>query len=211
MNMKIFTSIGLLALASAPAHTQSSPMEKPMPCEMMHDGKKMQGMMVKDADGKMHCKMMDQSKMDHSKMDQSKMDHSKMAMHHEMAVNGATQALESYRAALVDLDAQAMTALFSEDSHVFENGKYEGSFADYLAHHIGPELDAIESFTFTDPTLDVDVMGHVALGRETYRYDIVLKDGRTFARQGVATSVLHHDSEGWKIVSYHSSSRTPRD
>ena len=42
-------------------------------CEMMKDGVKMPGMMVKDADGKMSCKMMDHSKMDHSKMDHSMM------------------------------------------------------------------------------------------------------------------------------------------
>lgn len=42
-------------------------------CEMMKDGKKMPGMMMKDADGKMSCQMMDHSKMDHSKMDHSKM------------------------------------------------------------------------------------------------------------------------------------------
>ena len=47
-------------------------------CEMMKDGKKMSGMMMKDTEGKMSCQMMDHSKMDHSKMDHSKMDHSKM-------------------------------------------------------------------------------------------------------------------------------------
>jgi len=35
----------------------------------MHGGQKMQGMMMKDKDGKMTCQMMDHSKMDHSKMD----------------------------------------------------------------------------------------------------------------------------------------------
>lgn len=151
--------------------------------------------------------------MGHGTGDDQTMTHGNMAMHQDDAAlkTGAENTLKAYRSALVSLDAEAMTALFAEDSHVFENGKYEGSFADYLAHHIGPELDAIESFTFTDPTLAIDVMGHVARGRETYRYTIVLKDGRTIERQGVATSVLHHDADGWKIVSYHSSSRTPRD
>lgn len=131
--------------------------------------------------------------------------------HHAMMKKGATKALEDFRAALVGLDAEAMTALFAEESRVFENGKDEGTFANYLDHHIGPELDAIETFTFTDPTMEVDVMGHMALGRETYRYDIVLKDGRTVARDGVATSVLKHGKGGWKIIRYHSSSRPVRD
>lgn len=42
-------------------------------CDMMKDGKKMPGMMMKDADGKMSCQMMEHLKMDHSKMDHSKM------------------------------------------------------------------------------------------------------------------------------------------
>ena len=46
-------------------------------CEMMKDGKKMQGMMKKGADGKMTCQMMDHSKMEHGKMDHSKMNHGK--------------------------------------------------------------------------------------------------------------------------------------
>ena len=92
----------------------------------------------------------------------------------------------------------------------FENGKAEGSFANYMEHHLGPELDAITSFTFTDPTLSVTRNGHMAYGYETYGYRIELEDGRVIERDGVATSVLSHDESGWKIVQYHSSSRAPR-
>ena len=79
-----------------------------------------------------------------------------------------------------------------------------------LVHHLGPELDAITSFTFTDPTLTVTRKGHMAYGYETYGYRIELEDGRVIERDGVATSVLSHDESGWKIVQYHSSSRAPR-
>jgi len=118
--------------------------------------------------------------------------------------------LEAYRRALTALDAEAASALFAADSHVFENGKYEGSFADYLKHHIGPELHEFQSFSFSRPTLDVEVDGNIAYGRETYAYTIVLKDGRTVERDGVATSVLRRGADGWKIVSYHGSSRAPK-
>jgi len=80
----------------------------------------------------------------------------------------------------------------------------------YMEHHLGPELDAITSFTFTDPTLTVTRKGHMAYGYETYGYRIELEDGRVIERDGVATSVLSHDESGWKIVQYHSSSRAPR-
>lgn len=118
--------------------------------------------------------------------------------------------LEAYRQALTALDAKAASALFAKDSHVFENGKYEGSFADYLEHHIGPELHEFRSFSFARPTLVVEVDGNIAYGRETYAYTIVLKDGRTVERDGVATSVLRRGADGWKIVSFHSSSRAPK-
>ncbi|MDT0576449.1 nuclear transport factor 2 family protein [Croceicoccus sp. F390] len=150
--------------------------------------------------------------MDHSKHGEHsqsmQMDHSAQGMNHDIA--GAEAALIAYRNALTARDADAMTALFAEESFVYENGKDEGSFTNYMAHHLGPELDAITSFTFGEPTVAVTRMGHMAYGRETYTYRIELTDGRVIDREGVATTVLKHDANGWKIVQYHSSSRAPR-
>lgn len=146
------------------------------------------------------------------------MDHSSHAGHQmqDIAasaddVAGAENAIKAYRTALEARDAQAMGALFAEESAIFENGKAEGSFANYMEHHLGPELDAIVSFTFSDPTLTVTRMGHMAYAYETYGYRIELADGRVVERDGVATSVLAHDADGWKIVQYHSSARAPRN
>ncbi len=120
-------------------------------------------------------------------------------------------ALTTYRDALIALDLEAAGAVFAEDSLVFENGKAEGSWADYAEHHLGPELGHFHSFTF--PTYEVEISHeghHHAFGVERYTYLIELHDGRVIEREGVATSVLRHGSAGWKIVSYHSSSRAPR-
>ncbi|WP_370034191.1 YybH family protein [Qipengyuania mesophila] len=122
----------------------------------------------------------------------------------------AEATLVAYRDALVARDEAAMRALFADDSMVFENGKVEGSFAQYMEHHLGPELGGIAEFTFTNPTVNVRIVGHAAFGHETYRYRIALKDGRVIEREGVATSVLTHEDGAWKIVQYHSSSRAPR-
>lgn len=145
--------------------------------------------------------------MDHSAQDMNHADHM-AAMNNDVA--GAEAALTAYRTALTARDADAMTALFAEQSFVYENGKDEGSFTNYMEHHLRPELDAITSFTFGEPTIAVTRMGHLAFGRETYSYRIELADGRVIDREGVATSVLMHDADGWKIVQYHSSSRSPR-
>ena len=71
----ILTVTGALAFSASPVLAQEAPSEKPKMCEMMHDGKKMQGMMMKDKDGKMSCQMMDHSKMDHSKMEHGQSGH----------------------------------------------------------------------------------------------------------------------------------------
>jgi uncharacterized protein involved in copper resistance len=84
----ILTAASVFALTANPALAQEAPAEEPKMCEMMHDGKKMQGMMKKGEDGKMSCQMMDHSKMDHSKMDHSKMGHDKSAQ-------GETKAAEA--------------------------------------------------------------------------------------------------------------------
>ena len=135
---------------------------------------------------------------------------------HDMAMASAdvgAQAeavLAAYRTAIENRDAAAMTALFAADSLVFENGKAEGSFANYMEHHLGPELAGIQSFTFSDPTIAVTVHGDMALAHESYGYRIALADGRVVERTGVATSVLERRDGRWLIVRYHSSSRTPR-
>lgn len=145
--------------------------------------------------------------MDHPGQDMNHADHM-AAMNQD--ISGAQAALIAYRRALTERDADAMTALFADESRVFENGKAEGSFTHYMEHHLGPELGEITSFTFREPTVEIIRMGHMAYGRETYTYRIELADGRVIEREGVATSVLVHDAEGWKIVQYHSSSRSPR-
>jgi len=118
--------------------------------------------------------------------------------------------LTAYRTAIQKLDSTEMSALFFEESQVFENGKSEGSFAHYFEQHLGPELGHIKSFTFTDPKITVTEYGNMAIADESYGYVIVLKDGRTIERTGVATSVLKRDGANWKILQYHSSSRAPK-
>lgn len=122
----------------------------------------------------------------------------------------AESVLVAYRDALVARDEAAMRMLFRADSLVFERGKAEGTFTQYMEHHLGPELGEITEFTFTNPTVNFRMVSHVAFGHETYRYRIGLKDGRVIERDGVATSVLTHEDSTWKIVQYHSSSRAPR-
>lgn len=137
------------------------------------------------------------------------------AVAHENGVSASSimstpeNTLDAYRSAIESLDDTNMAQLFTDDALVFENGKAEGNFGNYLAHHLGPELGEFESFTFSNMATEVSVLGETAIASETYTYTIVLKDGRTVERQGVATAVLVKRDGSWQIAQHHSSSRTP--
>ena len=118
--------------------------------------------------------------------------------------------LETYKSALERLDLTGVDKVFASDSQIVESGKVEGTYANYLAHHIGPELAEFRSFRFSDYAVDVRLEGPLALATETYRYTIVLKaKPEPIERRGVATSVLKKIDGQWRILSTHTSSRKP--
>lgn len=118
--------------------------------------------------------------------------------------------LENYKAAIEQLDASGTEKLFAADSQIFETGGVEGTYQNYLAHHLGPELDHFRSFKFSDYKVDVRFEGPVALATETYRYRIETESGEVAERLGVATSVLKKVDGDWKILSMHNSARRPK-
>lgn len=142
------------------------------------------------------------------------MDH---ANHKNMTASEETAAvkkvLKAYKNALEALDVSDTQKLFTKDADIFENGKYEGSFQDYLDHHIGPELGHFKEFSFHDYKVDVQIDGSIAVAFETYNYKIVTEgeESRTIERQAVATSVLKKTDDGWKIMQNHGSSRAVRN
>jgi len=118
--------------------------------------------------------------------------------------------LEAYKKALERLDVKGTEKLFTEKSLVIEAGSVEGTYQEYIAHHIGPELDDFKSFQFENYKVDVTVTGNYAFAMETYHYTIVLKkDDQEIKRKGVATSFLVKENGTWKIVNMHNSSRKP--
>lgn len=116
--------------------------------------------------------------------------------------------LSAYKSALERLDLTGVDKLFAPENVVVESGKVEGSYADYLAHHIGPELAEFTSFRFSDYRVDVRVEGLIAIATETYTYRIELKaGGEPIERRGTATTVLKRIDGHWRILTTHSSSR----
>ncbi|RIX27439.1 YybH family protein [Sphingomonas edaphi] len=131
-------------------------------------------------------------------------------------INGATEepavkeVLARYKTAIEKLDVAGTESLFASDSAIFETGGVEGTYAQYLAHHLGPELKAFRSFAFSDYKVIVRFEGSVALATETYNYRIETRSGETADRHGVATSVLKKIDGQWKILSMHNSARKPK-
>lgn len=121
-----------------------------------------------------------------------------------------TRMLADYRGAIERLDARGTERLFADDSAVFENGGVEGNYANYLAHHLGPELGHFRSFRFSDHRLDLWCDGNVSVATETYNYRIERTEGEPIERRGVTTSVLRRTGREWRVVNMHGSSRAPR-
>lgn len=118
--------------------------------------------------------------------------------------------LDGYKKALERLDVKGTEKLFEENSVIIESGSVEGTYSQYLDHHIGPELGDFKSFQFENYKVNVTVTGDYAFAMETYNYVIVLKkDNSEIKRKGVATSFLKKESGTWKIVNMHNSSRKP--
>lgn len=116
--------------------------------------------------------------------------------------------LKEYKTALEQRNAAPAAKLFTPDSQVFESGGVEGTFADYLAHHIGPELGELKEFSFRDYKVEVRLEPPLAVATETYLYRIVFKEDRpVIEKRGVATSVLKKINGEWKIIHTHNSSR----
>lgn len=120
--------------------------------------------------------------------------------------------MKSYKDAIQNLTTEGTFQLFTQDVTVFEQGKVEGTYKDYIDGHLGPELGHFKSFTFSDYQIDVNVSLPYAYSTENYLYTIVLKADeakgtkeRTIESKGVATSILKKIDGDWKIIHSHTS------
>lgn len=118
--------------------------------------------------------------------------------------------LKEYKQTIERLDASGTERLFLPDAQIFEQGGREGSYQNYLAHHLAPELREFASFRFDNYEVSVRVESAIAVASESYTYRITLKKGgELIERKGVATSVLKRTVDGWRFLQTHSSSRKP--
>lgn len=121
-----------------------------------------------------------------------------------------SKVLATYKLCMEKQDKETIKTLFSEDAIVYENGDPGDKAEDFMKEHMFPEFDMFQTFTYDNYNSKIIVSGSYAYTTETYNYTIVLKrDGKPIipSSMGVATAVLKKTTNGWKIVSYHSSYR----
>lgn len=123
-----------------------------------------------------------------------------------------TAVMKSYKDAIQNLTTEGTFELFTPDATVFEQGKVEGTYKEYIAHHLGPELGHFKSFSFSEYEIKTKVNLPYAYTTENYLYTIVLKGDekkgtmeRTINSKGVATSILEKIDGVWKIIHSHTS------
>ena len=120
--------------------------------------------------------------------------------------------MQAYKDAIQNLTTDGTFELFTPEATIFEQGKVEGTYKEYINHHLGTELGHFKSFTFSDYTINATVSLPYAYTTEKYVYTIVLKGDkakgvkeRTIKSKGVATSVLQKIDGNWKIIHSHTS------
>lgn len=120
-----------------------------------------------------------------------------------------TEVAGAYLAAIEASDLDAAEALFAADALIFETGGVEGTWSNYRDHHIGPELEAIESFSMThaQPTEQKSADGTMAFVAWPIEYTIKLGDGRVIESRGTVTFVLENHGHHFMIRHLHWSSR----
>ena len=130
-----------------------------------------------------------------------------------LAAEGTPLAPTAVAAAYLDAmesgDLDAAEKLFAGDSSIYESGGQEGTWKHYREHHLGPEVDAVASFTISrgESESSRSQDGSMAYVAWPIEYKIELRDDRTIESKGTGTFVLTRGDDGYRIRHLHWSSR----
>jgi ketosteroid isomerase-like protein len=118
--------------------------------------------------------------------------------------------LASYDAAFASKDLARLSAFYHPDVTIYEGGGVNTGWADYRDHHLGPELEEMQSPTLSHSNVTVNMLdkaGQAAYVTSEYRLKTRLKD-RDIDASGLETLVVvKQTGGGWKIRHSHTSSR----
>ncbi len=126
-----------------------------------------------------------------------------------LASDDPRRVAEAYFDATTASDLDAAGKLFARESSVYESGGVEGTWQHYRDHHLGPEIDAVQSFSLTkhEPEVVKSNDGSLAFVAWPIEYRIALKDKRVIDSKGTVTFLLVTEDGAYKIRQLHWSSR----
>jgi ketosteroid isomerase-like protein len=118
--------------------------------------------------------------------------------------------LASYDVAFASKDLARLSVFYHPDVTIYEGGGVNTGWADYRDHHLGPELEEMQSPTLSHSDVTVNMLdkdGQAAYVTSEYRLKTRLKD-REVDVSGLETLVVSKQpGGGWKIRHSHTSSR----
>jgi len=125
---------------------------------------------------------------------------------------GASSVAAAYLDAMEASDLDAAEALFTKNSLIFETGGVEGAWEQYRQHHLGPEMESVSSFSTERGEVRTFASQDGTMVTVTWplEYRIVLTDETTIHSKATLTFVLISESDTYRIVHMHWSSRRVR-
>lgn len=90
--------------------------------------------------------------------------------------------------------------------HIIEGAGVNHGWEDYRDHHLAPELDAFEDFSYRWHSIEPRVVGDLAYAAFQYELDARTERGAV-AIDGRGTAVLERIDGAWRIVHTHTSGR----
>ncbi|MBL4571544.1 MAG: nuclear transport factor 2 family protein [Gammaproteobacteria bacterium] len=123
----------------------------------------------------------------------------------------ASQIRELLEQVAADMQAgnlDALNGIYAEGRgvHIIEGAGVNHGWVDYRDHHLKPELDAFENFTYRFFAIEPQVKGNFAYVALRYELNADIED-RHIAIEGRGTYVLEKIDANWRIVHTHTSGR----
>lgn len=115
--------------------------------------------------------------------------------------------VDAYHDAVARKDLATLASLFHPDLVVFESGGVNPTRADYLDHHLGPELKELHSWRTDGMEVRLVPGKETAMALCHFTYQAQTMGGKQYAGEATETLGLVLTSEGWRIRHLHWSSR----
>ncbi len=129
--------------------------------------------------------------------------------HAEGSEQDVAAALEAVFAATESGDFAALDELYAgDDLTIVEGAGLDRGWSEYRDHHLKPELEEFEEFSYVPHDIEVQVAGDMAWA--LFEYDLKVKSGgREIDRVGRGTAVFERRDDRW-VVRHMQTANRPR-